>query len=360
MDNVVQPPSPVMSHADALLTGSVPLYSAQEVINYCGGGLGDVAVGIPDGEVGDRSLWIIFQAYRIFDGHPQLVTTQRPQPSYNWRPSGLDDMWLFSVRDRRENLTFDDLQYARNAEESYKVFEAAKAAGTVPANARFQVRLPLPESGCSWFFPDVDDLGMVVPAYEAALHRELRRILDIVSGSELTIQWDVCWEVLDIEGAFPWTLPGKSAFERFADACGRMSANIPEEVLLGYHFCYADLGHRHMMEPVDLSLSVRMSNAAAENSGRRVDFTHMAVPINRDDKQYFAPLAELHHPGPKVFLGLIHYSDGLDGAMRRAAVASEFLPDFGVATECGWGRRPAWQVPELITLHRRVIEGRAG
>lgn len=352
----VKPADARISDAHVLLTGSVPLHSAEEVINYCGGGLGDLAVGIPDGEVGDRSLWIIFQAYRVFDGHPQLRTTQRPQPEYNWRPAGLGDMWQFTIRDDASELSFDDLQYATHAARSYEVFAAAKKSGIVPEGARFQVSLPLPESGCGWFFPGVDDLAKVVSAYETALGKELAQILETVPHDELVLQWDVCWEILDIEGVFPWTLPGSMPFDRFTDVCGRMSRDIPPEVLLGYHFCYADLGHRHMMEPLDIGLSVRMSNAAAQSSGRRVDFTHMAVPIDRTDRDYFAPLADLHDGGPKPFLGLVHYADGLDGSLRRASVAREFLSDFGVATECGWGRRPAWQVPELITLHRKLVE----
>src|SRR5262249_16094916 len=99
MSNPEIMPNDRMSTATVLLTGSVPLSSAEEVMNYCGGGLGDIAVGIPDGEVGDRSMWIIYQAYRVLDGHRQLITTQQPQPGYNWRPSGFDDFWQFAIRD---------------------------------------------------------------------------------------------------------------------------------------------------------------------------------------------------------------------------------------------------------------------
>jgi len=341
--------------ADVLLVGSVPLASTEEVVNYCGSGLGDIAVGIPDGEVGDRSLWVVFQAYRVFSGHPQLETTQRPQPDFNWRPAGLHDMWQFAIRDGVEELEFDNLGYASNAVNSYGIFRAARDAGTIPIEARFQVSLPLPESGCSWFFPQPEDLARVIPAYEKALLRELATILDQIPHQDLVLQWDVCWEVLDVEGIFPWALPDSDPFERFVQTCQRVSPQIPEEILLGYHYCYADLGHRHMKEPDDLAVAVRMSNAGVAHSGRRVDFTHMPVPIDRSDAAYFAPLADLDKNGPKVFLGLVHHADGLEGSLRRGTAAKGALKKFGIATECGWGRRPAWQVPELIDLHRQVV-----
>jgi hypothetical protein len=41
---------------------------------------------------------------------------------------------------------------------------------------------------------------------------------------------------------------------------------------------------------------------------------------------------------------------------RRLRTAKQFIPRFGVATECGWGRRPPETIPELSKLHRAVVE----
>jgi hypothetical protein len=347
-----------LSSASVLLTGSVPLYSTEEVMNYCGGGLGDIAVGIPDGEVGDRSMWIIYQANRVLNGHPQLVLLQRPQPEYNWRPSSFEDFWQFGIHDG-QTLRLDDIGYARVAAESYAVFRQRKAAGVIPPLARFQVSLPLPESASNWFFPNPEHMRQGVDAYVQALQRELTTVLDTIPHDELAIQWDTCWEILDVEGAVPWEMPGDPPLDRFAAMCARMSSSIPSEVWLGYHLCYADLGHKHMKEPDSLEASVRMSNIATESSGRPVDFVHMAVPIDRSDENYFKPLRDLH-PGPKPFLGLVHYDDGVEGGLRRWDAAAKFATDFGIATECGWGRRPSWQVPALIELHRQILDARSG
>jgi hypothetical protein len=54
------------------------------------------------------------------------------------------------------------------------------------------------------------------------------------------------------------------------------------------------------------------------------------------------------------YLGLVHRTDGFDGARRRLAAAKKVVTDFGIATECGFGRRPPETVPELIELNREV------
>ncbi|MBA2680567.1 MAG: hypothetical protein H0U76_19495 [Ktedonobacteraceae bacterium] len=82
----------------------------------------------------------------------------------------------------------------------------------------------------------------------------------------------------------------------------------------------------------------------------------MPVPRNRADEAYFAPLRDLHlHPETKLYLGLVHNSDGVEGAQKRIAAAQQVVSDFGVATECGMGRRPEETIPDLIRLHSSVV-----
>jgi hypothetical protein len=61
----------------------------------------------------------------------------------------------------------------------------------------------------------------------------------------------------------------------------------------------------------------------------------MPVPADRSDDAYFAPLHDLDADHPRIFLGLVHETDGLDGSRARAAAAKRVLPAFGVSTECG-------------------------
>ena len=41
-------------------------------------------------------------------------------------------------------------------------------------------------------------------------------------------------------------------------------------------------------------------------------------------------------------------------AIRRLAAAKQVVTEFGIATECGFGRRPPETVPDLIDLHHEV------
>jgi hypothetical protein len=346
--------------ADVLLVGSVPLGSAEEVLRTCGSRLGSLVAGLPDGETGDRTVWVVYQAYRVFHEHRDLETLRRPAPvngQEQWIPKGLDDLWNFRVREGVEDLRFDDLKYATVARESYQTFRQLRETGEIAAGVRFQVSLPLPESGVSWFFQDPEQIKRVLPGYADAMKREVNKIVELIPPEDLAVQWDVCWEVLDAEGIFPWTMrDGPPPLDRFQNMVERMSSHVPSEVLLGYHLCYADLGHQHMKEPHDLSLCVKMANIAAAHSGRQVDFFHMPVPRNRDDDAYFAPVSALQIENARLFLGLVHYTDGLDGTERRVATARRHLDQFGIATECGFGRRPPEQVPDLLDIHRQVAQ----
>ena len=265
-------------------------------------------------------------------------------------------MWSFKIRDGVRELRFDDLQYASVAQNSYDAFQRSRDAGEIASGVRFQVCLPFPESGFSWFFHDPSQLKRVLPAYTDAMNRELDKIINLIPATDLSIQWDVCWEVLDAEGIFPWAMRDvQTPLERFGDTCARMSSKLPEQALLGYHLCYADLGNRHMKEPENLELCVQMANIAASRSGRGVDFFHMPVPISRDDDAYFKPLENLSVRDAKVFLGLVHSDDGIEGTHRRIAMARRHLDTFGIATECGFGRRPPEQIPELLEIHVQAI-----
>jgi|SoiMethySBSTD1v2_1073268.scaffolds.fasta_scaffold182588_4 hypothetical protein len=340
---------------DVLLVGSVPLDTAEEVFRTCAQAVGSRVSSLPDGEVGDRRAWVIYQAYRVFHGHPQLETLQRPQGV--WIPTGLEDMWQFTVKEGIDAVRFEDLQYASAALASYQTFRTLRDRGEIPAPVRFQVSLPLPWDGVSWFFPAPADLVRLAPAYEAAMTRELDQIVAQIPAQDLALQWDVCREVLELEGVFsspqdPWA--------HYRGQIRRLSSRIPDETLLGYHFCYADLGHRHMKEPQDLSLCVRMANAAKAESGRRVDWVHLPVPRARHDDVYFAPLTDLDIGDAKLYVGLIHHTDGVEGSLNRLATARQYASGFGVATECGFGRRPRATLPGLLRIHCEVAAALSG
>ena len=61
-------------------------------------------------------------------------------------------------------------------------------------------------------------------------------------------------------------------------------------------------------------------------------------------------------PETELCLGLVHHTDGLDGARQRLATARKFVERFAVGTECGFGRRKPETIAELLRLHLAVAE----
>jgi hypothetical protein len=215
-------------------------------------------------------------------------------------------LWNFRVREGVDKVAFEDLKYAAAAKQSYETFRQLRSSGTIPPGVRFQVCLPTPES-IMVFFREPGQLAQIISGYVDAMEKELQKLLQAIPHEDLLIQWDVCSEVLDIEGVFPWALTGEPGpEERYEKTIARLSSRIPDTVQVGYHLCYADLGHKHMKEPEDLGLVVQMANRTAQVSGRRADYFHMPVPRNRTDEAYFGPLKKLAIDDATLFLGLVH------------------------------------------------------
>jgi len=111
-----------------------------------------------------------------------------------------------------------------------------------------------------------------------------------------------------------------------------------------------------MYEARDMALLVRMANFAVANSGRPVDWVHLAGPryLRSEDRSFFRPLADLEPGDARVFLGIVLPIDGEAGLRRRHATASRYLADFGVAMYCGFGRQPGRDGTETMREHARV------
>src|SRR5205823_6341905 len=89
--------------------------------------------------------------------------------------------------------------------------------------------------------------------------------------------------------------------------------------------------------------------------GRPLNWIHMPVPRGRTDEAYYAPLRELRlRAETELHLGLVHHTDGVEGTARRMEVAARFASGFGIATECGWGRRAPASLPDLLRIHREL------
>ena len=145
--------------------------------------------------------------------------------------------------------------------------------------------------------------------------------------------------------------------ETFSNILIDLGNHVPPDIELLYHLCYGDSNHRHVVEPTDMGDMVEFTNRVLERISRPVNLVHMPVPRDRADDAYFAPLTKLRlRPETELCLGLVHHTDGLDGAQRRLATARKFADRFAVGTECGFGRRNPGTIQELLRLHVAVAQ----
>jgi hypothetical protein len=330
----------------AHLVGSVPLDSAEEVFRTAASILGEHLRRLPDGETGARTNWIGWQA-GVFQQHPDLEAVPPDPEHYTPLPrlrlrAGVDP----------GSLSFDSLGYASAALQSYALFSRLKGKGVIPRDCRFQVTFPTPLAPVTSFI-DIGSQAAVEPAYERAMLRELDQLLNGVPHDELAIQWDVAVEFGVLEGV--WAVPFDNPLEGIVERIVRLSASVPEPVELGYHLCYGDYQHQHFVEPLDTSRLVGLSNRLSATVERSIQWIHLPVPRGRTDDAYYAPLARLDlHPETELYLGLVHFTDGAEGTRQRIEAAQRVVREFGVATECGFGRRPPEQVTTLLEIHRAV------
>lgn len=342
------PELPTAIHG-AHLVGSVNLPDAPSVFRAVATTIGDKVHRMPDGEVGERYYWINFLRERFdtvegmsrIEGEPRMVRGQ-----FDARP--------FRVTVDPATLIFPELGYAKAAIESFEAFRTLRDEGVIPETVRFQVCIATPAAITTSFIVP-ENRAAFEPAYERALFKEVDRILEAVPHDMLAIQWDTATEFGLLEGwAEPWF---ESPLEGVIERSLRQASHIPEPVELGFHLCYGDMEEEHFVQPKDAGLLAAVAQGILSRSSRTVNFLHLPVPIERDDDEYFAPLADVTIPqNTELYLGLLHHEDGVAGACRRARAAARSVDTFGVATECGFGRGPSSRTQELLELHAAVAQ----
>jgi hypothetical protein len=341
---------------DVHLVGSVPLANAEQVFATASAALGRRLKRIPDGETGARSDWITWLE-PAFSGNPALEKSDETFRVHAQAPGRL--RYRLKPGLAATDVRFDDLFYADIAKSSYAVFKRLRDADTIAAGTRFQVDLA-PAHSVLWLFL-VDALHAAIdPIYNAALKREIDKIAAAIPHRDLAIQFDVASAVFArLQRAEPshYGRTREEMQERFSAILIDLGNHVPADIELLFHLCYGDAGHRHVVEPTDVGDMVQFTNRLTRGMRRRIDLVHMPVPRDRSDADYFAPLRALRlSPETELCLGLVHYTDGVEGTKQRLASARQFATDFSIATECGFGRRDPGTVPELLRIHAEVAE----
>ena len=338
------------------LVGSIPASSAEAAMRSVGGRLGRLLEWLPDGETGERLDWITWLE-PIFRDDPALMPSGKVFRVH----AGADPHVRYTLRPGKTpaDVTFANLFYADHAIASFAVFTRLKREGVIPGHVKFQVDL-VPAHSVLWLYIEDELQAALDPLYNAAVKREIEKLAAAIPARELAIQFDVASAVfarLQRGEASSYGASKADMQGRFADIIADLAGHVPSEVDLLLHFCYGDANHKHVVEPTDMADMVGLANDLARWISRPIQMVHMPVPRERADDAYFAPLRHLTLGAETLLcLGLVHHTDGLEGTQRRLEVARRFRADFGIATECGWGRRRPETIAELLDIHARAAQ----
>lgn len=337
--------------------GSIPMDSGEDVFRCLVREVGAFLKRVPDGETGERGRWIRFQQ-TMLERHPAMEIDPTEPPL----PVKQSDGTVFrEIRRLRLKLGVDpqhvvfDTGYDRAALSSYAIFRRLREHGTIPQGVRFQFALPTPmATGLMYVSPNGRE--RYLSCYERCLMAALGNIVSGISHADLSIQFDVCQEVLMFERYFPERVPDykELTFRQF----GRLAAAVPGGVELGFHLCYGSPGDQPLIRLHDAQVLVELMNGIGGFVGRRVDFIHIPVP-KQAGEAFFAPLRAWRQPsGTHLYLGLLQHDDA-PGDRARIAAARRVVAYFGVAAECGFGRTDASRLPGLLASHRVAAQALA-
>ncbi|KUI25372.1 hypothetical protein [Mycobacterium sp. GA-2829] len=333
------------------LTGSINVGSVEEAFRLVGKRLQPGVTRVPDGEPGDRANWVLTQAGHFLDNPTLDVVDGRARI----RPG--------------VSVEFPPVDYHSVAAESYATFRAAREKGVLAPDSRFLVSIPTPFNAVN-SFAEFDSQVEIAYAYEQRLRESVAAVQEAIPPQDLAIQWDLPTELATVEGWFPNPYGG---LEPIFAATARLAQWVHEDAELTFHLCYGDSkfgaspfmgdppdaeaaarGGRHVL-PRDARAIVTLANGLSRHVSRRIDAIQAATVAAWTKRAHWQPLADLAlEPGTEIYLGLVHAEDGADGVRTRSALAREFLPEFGLSTECGLGRHSVEQLDAVLTAWQEL------
>ncbi|KAI5465126.1 hypothetical protein BGZ63DRAFT_350836 [Mariannaea sp. PMI_226] len=336
------------------LVGSIPLNDAEAALRRCGEGLRGLLRSIPDGETGQRNYFVKFQALNF----PEVLRSGFLDETR--APKSFTDA---QARQELERLVVDT-GYDEAALKSYVIFKELQSEGVIEKDIKFQVCLPS-IANVVGLLVKKDFRHIVAPIYEQALFKSLKRIQELIPHENLAIQIDLgmdlaYWEDKVFE---PWFSDKGYVVEYIV----RMIAQVNPEVDLGIHYCYGDIERKHWAEPTSLGPIVNLhqelkEQIIREKIPRSIQWIHCPVPLSAMDNldNFFKPLSNLRDhlalDKTTLYLGLVHPYD-LKGTQERVMAAEKVVDEFGIATECGWGRISSQNEIESIMHICRIILG---
>lgn len=344
-----------MPPTTAHLNGSVNLADAETVMREVLGRIPHGLRRVPDGEPGERQMWILFQFQKFQEMDAlELESAEADETTYT-----TPKLRLRGGADAAR-IAWPDLGYAGVYQESYATFRRLEQEGVVPPGVRFQVEYPTPLASIVGFIA-ASDRGALEPSYSEALFADLQRLLGALPHDRIAVQWDVAVEFGMLEQPELWELPPEQHFDWIVDRVAKCIDQVPPDVPVGAHLCYGDYGHKHFQDPESLDLQVRVMNAVSERTQRQVNWFSVTVPQHVREPAFFAPLAGLRvDEATEIYMALVPYHPAEQAAGTtedQVRLVDQYLGarEWGICTECGMGRVERDDVPAMLDAHREIL-----
>ena len=182
-----------------LLVGSLPADTTEDALRA---GADLLAISSSHCRTGDGAATRMggIRGERLCRPHPDIEIIQETE-SPTGIPRHAYETPVFRIRKGVSKLEFKSWPRIDDAIESYQVFRRLQDQGVLPRHLRFQVSLPFPSSALNGFKCGLRSrLCGCRASVRRSRRRELQRLMEAIPPSALAIQWDVCYEVQDIEG----------------------------------------------------------------------------------------------------------------------------------------------------------------
>lgn len=295
------------------LVGDFPLHSGCEIYQLC------------QAELGPRLLY--YPDTRIVDG---------------------DDIraWLAGA-DGAARLS-------HRARGSLDALEALKEAVALPAGIRASLSILAPFKTSRFAKPEDRVEPDADSAYAAWLMDEVKRVVTDLPSSSTDLAVQIKLPFADLAEAAEGDNEDSALADALLEHVTTIIGAVPETVPVALHMNCRD-GAGFKIQPTHFADMIELSNRLGEHCVRRIDLLHIPVPVVVSDESFFSPLRHLDLPfETRLCLGLIHLSDGLDGAMRRVALARKNFSEFAVAARSGFATREPTVIADFLKLHADV------
>jgi hypothetical protein len=334
------------SRRQVQLLGSIPAPSAEAAIQQALDLLGTRTRLLPDGETGDRQLWIL-NLIRELGNHPDLELR---------RPGDWSDYDHTSRLGVRRGHRFDghgvDLGHVKAFETGYAALQTV-AARNGRDDLSFLVGLPGDFDMALFTFGPLGGFRYR-KVFADLMLREIEAIHS-QAGDRVVFQLELPAELVFVtQLPKPLRALGASYLARQVTA---MIRRAPVGARFALHLCLGDLQNKALGKPQDAEPMVVLANALlkAWPSTQVLDYLHLPFAAGETpaplSPPFYRPLNHLTvPPETRLIAGFIHESQSdevLADTLRLIETAAGRPVD--IATACGLGRRTPQAATQALT-----------